>query len=552
MVAGLWDSVSSGYMALWNVSRSHSRSIKKREDVKLISPSSVTPKQRMPEEQLNKNWVSSYQRSVHPFIIIVVLLSALVLVFHTPGSFTQDSMFTLNESLTVRPGDFDNRLSPIYSLIWKEMISAFALLGFSPFYQVSTMCVLQTVLIVGALIQLLRAHATLTWGQIAAVAAVVIASPAIFVYFGEIWRDVLMAALLLVSVALLDWFRQTESKKIFFTAIAVLFLAALTRQNCISAELPLFFWAGLLLYRATKRRYIYASILTAVLFVSFAAGWSAVNRRLASSASGNSLSVSVIMYYDLMGISARTGELLLPQTVTIPGYSLETVRSQYTDEIVGLNGTILPANAQEMRVLLDAWHKAILAYPAAYLGHRWFVTRRFLGISGLPHLPYHYGIPQPLYPAYIENRAYHVRFPSTRVRKWEAKLLNGEEYWAFRHWTYLTLALVVMFLSRRNRGTAFWLCLSALAYCLPDFFILPSTDFRYGWWSVLAATTGFAMLLAEKFSERQKHSPKARSHSDPATEAQMPERITQNVTLSIAPAIQSSLCKEIAWSPKSG
>jgi hypothetical protein len=190
--------------------------------------------------------------------------------------------------------------------------------------------------------------------------------------------------------------------------------------------------------------------------------------------------------------------------VTVPGYSLQTVRSQYKDEIVDLAGMIQPKNAQEMRTLVDAWRRAILAHPEAYLEHRWFVTQRFLGISNPAHLPYYYGIPQFLYPAYIQNTAYYLRFPSTKVRKWEARWLSLEEYWAFRHWIYISLAIVILFLCRRSDRTPFWLCLSGLSYWLPDFFILPSTDFRYGWWGVLSVTTALALLAVQAFAQLQK------------------------------------------------
>src|SRR5262249_22084634 len=319
------------------------------------------------------------------------------------------------------PGHFDEWYSPTYTLIWKAMIDAGARLGAGPFYQVSTMCILQTVLIVGALVYLLRAHGTTTWIKTGAFAAAVIVSPAIFVYFGEIWRDVLMAALLLVSVCLLDSFSRTESRITFVSAISVLFLAALIRQNAIIAEVPLFFWAALLLRRAGKRKYAYAAISTALVFMSFSVGWSAVNRMLAKTNLGRG--ASSIMYYDLMGISIRTNQLLLPRSLTVPGYSLETVRSRYQDEYNDLTGVILPTTAQEMQTVFKAWREAVLKHPEAYLEHRSVVMLRFLGIPNPDHLPYFYGIPESIYPEYIKDRSYYLRFPSTRVRKWEQQWL---------------------------------------------------------------------------------------------------------------------------------
>src|SRR5438132_2026439 len=119
------------------------------------------------------------RKGIYPFVAIVVLLSACILSFHLPGSFTQDSFFVLNEALSVNIGHFSEWFSPTYVLIWKAMIAVAAALHLSPFVQVSTMCTLQTVLIVGALVQLVHTQANITWGATAGIAAAVIASPAV-------------------------------------------------------------------------------------------------------------------------------------------------------------------------------------------------------------------------------------------------------------------------------------------------------------------------------------------------------------------------------------
>jgi hypothetical protein len=180
------------------------------------------------------------------------------------------------------------------------------------------------------------------------------------------------------------------------------------------------------------------------------------------------------------------------------------VRAHYRDEYNDFTGLIMPANAEQMQIVVRAWRKAIVDHPEAYLEHREAVTLRFLGIPNPPHLLYHYGIPQSLYPAYIQNRAYYLRFPTTGVRKFETKLLGYSEYWAFRPWFYVFVSIVVLLLYRRRLGTPFWLCLSGLFYLLPYFFILPSTDFRYCWWTVLAGTTAVALILVQEFEQMQK------------------------------------------------
>jgi hypothetical protein len=444
------------------------------------------------------------RRELYATTATAVLLSAGLLSVHLPGSFSQDSLFMLNEALNTRIGNFEEWYSPAYALIWKAMISALAAIHLSPFVQVSSMCVLQTLLIVGSLVYLLYVH-TKTWKVAVGYAAAIIISPAVLVYFGEIWRDVLMAAFLLLAVCFLDCFRRTGSRAMAVAALFVLFLASLIRQNAFIAELPLFLWTGLIWHRGSPRQFIRALASTGALIVIFAVLWSVTTSGLAATNYGRG--ASSIMYYDLMGISARTGEMLIPGNLTAPEYSLDTVRARYQSEYNDLTGFILPSNPQQMRAVALAWRGAVLAHPKRYLQHRWAVTLRFLGISDVPHLPYSYGIPESLYPNYIANTAYYLKFPVTPARAIVADWLSVATYWAFRPWFYGVLAMGIMIVERRKRGTAFWLCASGWIYWLSCFISVPSTDFRYSWWNVLGATTALGLILAElsveKWSKRQ-------------------------------------------------
>lgn len=424
------------------------------------------------------------------------LLSAGILSAHLPGSFSQDSLFMLNEALTTKIGHFEEWYSPAYALIWKGMISGLSALNASVFVQMSSMCVLQTLLIVGGICQLLRVREGMTWVRTAVAATGIVIWPAVFVYFGEIWRDVLMAAFLLVGVCLLDLFGRTNSKKFIASAIAVLFLAALIRQNAFIAEMPLLIWAALLWNRSTDRSYWRALVSAAMLILALAGFVWGSNRLLAETNYGRG--ASSIMYYDLMGMSLRTNELLLPRVLTVPDYSLETVQARYQTEYNDLTGIILPTTPEQMSIVAAAWRHAVLTHPKAYLLHRWSVTLRFLGISDVPHLPYTYGIPESLYPAYIANPAYYVRFPSTTVRRLMAEWLSRVTYWAFRPWFYGALAVGILLWERRSPGTPFWLCASGGIYWLSCFVSVPSTDFRYSWWNVLAVTTALALILSER------------------------------------------------------
>jgi len=423
-----------------------------------------------------------------------VLLSLAILSVHVPGSYTQDSLYTLNEALTTPVGQLNEWLSPAYASIWKAMILVAAAFHASPFFQMSTMCVLQTLLIIGALIRLLHSNSRMTWWGAAGVAAAVASWPAIFVYFGEVWRDVLMAALLLVAVGLLDSVRRRRSRGALVAAIGVLFLGGLMRQNAIAAEMPLFLWASLLwpCGEGMRKRRLCAMGMAAALTVGIAASIVMANRLLASTNVGRVTSATIC--YDLMGISVRANALLVPRSLTVPEYTLLTVRSRYQDEYGDLTGVVFPSTGAEMKTLAAVWARAVVTHPTAYLQHRWSVTSRLLGISGMPHLAYFYGIPQTYYPRYVSDRAYYVPFPDSGPRRWVAGRLARVRNWAFRPWIYGLMTIGVLLLDRKRVEAPFWLCASAGLYWVSFFFSAPSTDFRYSWWGVLAVMTALALV----------------------------------------------------------
>jgi hypothetical protein len=440
-------------------------------------------------------------RFLLPFLLLSLVLSGLILFLNLPGSFTQDSLYMLNEALTTKVGQFDEWYSPAYALLWKTMITSFRELGFSPFLQVSSMCILQTVLIVTPLLYLLRMH-TSSWLQIAIVASFVILWPANLVYFGEIWRDVLMAALLLTAASLLDCVDRTGSRKVLMGALAVLFFANLIRQNAFIAELPLLVWAALL-WQDGKKKTTLLPITVFCLFITFLGfTWSA-NRLLAASSFGRG--ASSIMYYDLMGISVQANELLLPKSLVTADYSLATVRAHYQTEYNDLEGVTLPATAEQMMTIETAWKRAVVAHPMAYARHRWNVTLRFLGISDVPHLPYAYGIPEGFYPTYVRDTAYYVRFPLSALRKYFEEGLSKSKYWFFRPWFYGLLAMTITFAQWKVRSASFWICTSGVIYWASCFVTAPSTDFRYSWWTILGSVTALALT---SLNWRETHGPK--------------------------------------------
>jgi hypothetical protein len=312
-----------------------------------------------------------------------------------------------------------------------------------------------------------------------------------------------MVALLLVAVCLLDSVCRTGSRLALLAAVVVLFLAGLMRQNAVVSEAPLFVWSALLWGggRRTDKRHAITIAVAAILVASTSALSVVTNRLLASTNFGRAAAPT--MYYDLMGMSVRANALLVPRSGTLPGYSLENVRSRYQDQYFDPTGVTLPASAAEMKALAAAWRDAVLTHPEDYLRHRGFVTRRLLGVSGVPRLPYFYGIPESYYPRYVSDERYYVPFPNPAPRTWVARYLAFFQPWVFRPWIYGVSALGVVFLYRHRTEAPFWLCVSGGLYEVSFFFAAPATDFRYSWWGVLAVMTALALICVRPRGPRR-------------------------------------------------
>jgi hypothetical protein len=368
-------------------------------------------------------------------------------------------------------------------------------LGLPPLLQVGTMCVLQTGLIVGAIFGLARLRGITGWRLTTAVLVSALFPP-VFLYFGILWRDVVMAGFLLMAVYFLESYSQGRSRKSLIAALGALVMACVIRQNAIFAAFPLVLWTATLVSRTFLKRCFVVLILGFAGSLVLGTLGYCVNLLLASTNAG--VASSSTMFYDLMGISDRTGELLLPVSLTSPGYSLDTVRSHYQDEYNDLTGLRLPASRAALAVVYTAWRRAVLQHPRPYFEHRAAVTLRFLGITGQPHLPFARGIPVRLYPSYIANRAYYVPFPARPFATIPAGTEKALDYWWFRHWLYASLGIAVVLFQRNARGAAFWACVSGLVYLASSFVLIPSTDFRYGWWTVLASVAGCVLCLFER------------------------------------------------------
>jgi hypothetical protein len=425
------------------------------------------------------------------FDVVLVWLAAIAcfcatVAFYWPGFLSPDSLAQLSMA---RTGRFDDWHPPLMSAIWRPLDRAFP--------GSASMLVLQGALFwagCGALIQGLA-----RWRWRAALLAVPLALPPVFALLGTIWKDVLFASLLLCCLAGLS--RERPSRGLLFALPLGLAACVALRYNAFAAVLPLCFpWARAFRREVSSRRSTGTVAAACALMI---VGLASFSSRLLTA--HRSYAEQAIWLHDLAAISLAENEVLFPDYLVHrePPATLEAIAASF-DPLAAdplLYGPLRPmtGDARLRGRLFRAWGKAILLHPIAYAKHR-----AHLGLALLTHgprtpeTPFHWGIiPNPFGLSFRETPF------RANMHAW-FEWLAPTPVFAIWSWLALLLALAAGPALRRplsDRDVLLLsLCASGLFYAASGVLLAPVTDFRYGWWVVLAALA--ALLLRFGASER--------------------------------------------------
>ena len=291
--------------------------------------------------------------------------------------------------------------------------------------------------------------------------------------------------------------------------LVVSFYAVGVRYNAAPALLPLF-WLLLLPFfgRPGWRR----SVGMATLAISGTA-LLLVGGRLVSYQLLDAKRIHLeqaIELYDLAGISVISGADVIPDEAKRANFSSQVLRTAYSPNsssslIFRPDPAILPPlqlteNLQYLTIFRQAWEHAIINNPWAYLSHRGAVFGSLLG-SFFATVDYRQQS------ATFEASVVVLGDPAVKSidvgrpmfgQRIAASLLMAFINWAAVHtyllfgWPWL-LVLVATFVEtivlrkRPMAEVAIGLSASGLLYLLPYFVVAPSSDFRYLYWSIVAA-----------------------------------------------------------------
>lgn len=430
-----------------------------------------------------------------PWTRALLIIGGLAfLAFAYPGLMTLDSVDQLTEA---RAGFYTDAHPPAMAALWRVLDRLIS----GPFLM---LLVQGITFLAGSYLLLSRA---LKPRAAALAASLVLLYPPILNAMAFIWKDSLMAGLLVLGAGLVT----SSCRRARIASLACFALATAVKYNAFVATLPLivmlFEWQP----GATwLRRYALAS--AAWLGVTLAA--MGVNTALVDQPMHfwhSSLAVAdiagVINFDD--GFTDDQLRTELAGTGVLVDHDIRArAREIYATKdmmrlVVGerrlwdlpINGTV-PAPPSQRDAIATAWSHLVFGHPGAYLHHRW-VT--FLDVIGVTYRSQGAVPPRIMkWTGFLTNlglstHTYGYQNAWSKLNRWV-----WHKTPLFRQWIYVVLAIVLLVaFTRRQRDVAALLASGLLAEA-SLFFLAPSPDYRYSHWTIVATSLAIVMLISRR------------------------------------------------------
>lgn len=411
----------------------------------------------------------------------------LTLLIFYPGIMTYDAKFVHEDIVKGVLGDWQ---SPIMTVIW-GVIDPLAPGAGSMFLLIA----ISYWLGFGLLAFVLARRAT----RLALLLPLLALLPPAFVFVGIIWRDVLFATSWLLAAAIVFAIAERGTRfRLPVQALAFVLCAfgVLLRPNALIAAPILAAYIVWPMQMSLKR--------TAMLFVPAMAGFFALVQVIYYGALGATRQhpLQSIMVFDLGGISHFAKQNQFPVSWSEPEARL-LLNGCYRPTQWDIYWRLEPCDFVMRKVereeklfgtpaITEAWARAIMRHPVAYLRHRAAFMWNFLCGNNLTMWLADVESPAetvfPDRPAFVALVYLHDMLKPTPL---------------FRTGAWLLVCIIVCGFAWRRRETpegafAFAVCGSGAVYVLTFSAVGVASDFRYGYWAVLAGIVGGVVVMLRR------------------------------------------------------
>jgi hypothetical protein len=420
------------------------------------------------------------RRRLYPAVAALIAAGyGLTLAIFYPGIMTYDAKFVYEDIAKGVLGDWQ---SPVMTVLWGA-IDPLAPGAASMFLLIATSYWLGFGLVALALAR----RST----RLALLLPVLALAPPALVFVGIIWRDVLFATSWLLAAAIVFAAAKSNPRlRVLAQALALALCAVgvLLRPNALIAAPILtayIVWPAQMSFRRT-----------AILFVPAVAVFFVLVQLVYYGALGATRQhpLHSIMVFDLGGISHFSKENQFPVSWSEAESAL-LLNGCYQPTQWDIYWRLEPCDFVMRKVereeklfgtpaLTEAWARAVMRHPVAYLQHRAAFMWNFLAGDNIT-----------MWLADVESPTENVfsNRPAFAALVWLHDRLKPTPL--FRTGSWLVICLLVCAFAWRRRQTpegAFSLsvCGSAAVYVLSFFAVGVASDFRYGYWAVLAGMVG--------------------------------------------------------------
>lgn len=324
--------------------------------------------------------------------------------------------------------------------------------------------------------------------------------PWILNFSGVLWKDVGMAFSLLIATGLL--FNNKKSEKIALLSLPFLFYAFAVRYNAILATAPLIFLASQ--YYSQSKRILSGFLITAAISVAFWLTASALTYGILKAERKHY--ETLLMGDEIAKIAAQTGENLLPWVKQDDLIACTKQPILYERALCFISRGYDPSGSLMTGMPYEATHKlwkdTVLAHPLLSVKMRWNAFLYFLRSPSLaPAYVWQPGIMQNDLNIVLSHPQ-EAQLMENYVTESQNSVLSE----LFKPYTWLILSIVMLALGTRIRSSSermqvFALNLSALGCYFSLLAAVPSVDFRYAYWCIIATNLSIIVFLAANWRD---------------------------------------------------
>lgn len=319
--------------------------------------------------------------------------------------------------------------------------------------------------------------------------------PWILNFAGVLWKDVGMAFALLIAAGLM--LNRKRSWQLALLGLPFLYYAFAVRHNAILATAPLIFVVSYTYLR--KYKIASAFVLTLVVSIALWLITSAISYGVLKAEKRHL--ETFLMGDDIAMISAKTGTETLPWVKKDDLIECTKPRILYERAICFIGRGYDPSGSLVVGIphetTHEMWKDAVLAHPLLFAAIRYDAFLYFLRSPQMA-------------PAYVwQPGIMHNSMGISLSNPEHAELLehyiissqSGIFAELFKPYTWLTLTLLLLLLSAcmapsPSRTQIVALNLSALGCYASLLAAVPSVDFRYAYWCIIATNLSIIILLA--------------------------------------------------------